>query len=139
VPDYVQGGMFGGLNFAPLDFNPTFGSKPAALPGATINDSTSLTGATILGANPSTDNHTTTTSDTTVSPGQNKFNGWMNYLSGQATGLPSGNTGGTNPGATDSPAGQAVLSALGGSIETIMVFILGAVFVAAGLYMFAKK
>lgn len=69
------------------------------------------------------------------SPGQSKFNGWANYLTGQITGLPSGNAtgpGGTNPGASASPAA----SAFTGLIPRIAIVILGFIFVAVGLTLF---
>ena len=100
---------------------------------------------------PSSATNTPTTSEKSTSnaggnsSGQNKFNGWMNYFSGNATGLPSGNgtgEGGSNPSAQDSPAGQTV-SSIGATIASYfgraVIIILGFIFVAAGLAMFGVR
>lgn len=76
----------------------------------------------------------------TISPGQSKANGWLNWGASQITGLPSGNTGGVgpNPGAGVSPAGAALTSIdFAQYFVRAVVVILGFIFVAMGLYMFA--
>lgn len=69
-----------------------------------------------------------------VSSGQNKANGWFNYLSSLFTGAPSGNgtgPGGTNPGAT---TGGALSNINFGAFFTqVAVVILGLIFIAVGL------
>lgn len=76
-----------------------------------------------------------------ISPGQSKFNGWMNWGTSKITGAPSGNaTGpdGTNPGASDSPSGSAATGNLSGLLPRITIVILGFIFVAVGLTMFSR-
>jgi len=70
-----------------------------------------------------------------------KFNGWMNYFTSKATGLPSGNNGTANPGAMDSPSSKAVVTAVssvdwGHWLARGAVILLGFIFVAVGLAMF---
>lgn len=81
-----------------------------------------------------------------IGPGQSKVNGWGNYISSQLTGKPSGNTGFNNPAAPDSPAGAAALKALGDAPAWLAeyfgkaaIILVGLIFIAGGLYLFAKK
>lgn len=72
---------------------------------------------------------------------QSKANGWFNAGASAITGLPSGNTGGDgpNPSAANSPAGAALTSGINWAEYFVRggVVLLGFIFVAIGLYMFA--
>lgn len=88
----------------------------------------------------------TTAAASSITQGQSKFNGWLNYFSSQLTGKPSGNAtapGGTNPGATDSPASSDVIKkvteiqkSFADWIPRLVCMLLGFIFVAVGLAMF---
>ena len=105
----------------------TYGDDPtAALGPFTLNPTGVLpTGQTVVNTTPASSD---------ASSGQQKFNGWANYLTSIFTGTPSGNgtgPGGTNPGATTG----GVLSGLNLSdfFTRVAVVILGLIFIAVGL------
>lgn len=106
MTDYVQGGMFGGMTFAPLSSLPSFGSAPAAPPsflGATINTTNPQISTGIAGTTPAS-----------------------SVPSAIATPTPAG------AGASADPTSYS------GFFVRAVVVILGFIFVAVGLTMFAS-
>lgn len=106
MTDYVQGGIFGGMNFAPIDFNPTFGSTPAA-PSFGLDD-----GAKAISS--------ASTSLNNVSPASN-------FPAATSVAAPSLGTSG---------ASKTSGSVVADFFSRAVVIILGFIFVAVGLLMF---
>lgn len=129
-PDFVQGGMFGGLNFQPIDWNAPTGSQPAntqpqdwttipaipQLPGKTFAPSATTQGPVITSSGG-------TSTGGSVSPNGSPIN---------AQGTPSNASAATQP-----QPGQSIQS---GSLADYflrgVIIVLGFIFVAIGLNMF---
>lgn len=111
-PQFVQGGIFGGLSSAPISFNPTFGSTPATTQTAELPG--------------------TATTPSVGGAGSAAFQG----IPGAASA--AGITGGSVPPAstTGSTAGAGGASTLNNWFVRAVIVILGFVFVAVGLSQF---
>lgn len=132
MTDFVQGGMFGGLTFAPLESNPTFGPSPAATTGV----DGSFQPLNPLPTLPSNFAPSATSAGNVVAS-----NGGLGQVSPNVgptvpntQGIPSNATP-TTP-ATSAPSGGISSGSVADYFFRAVIVILGFIFVAIGLNMF---
>lgn len=127
MTEYVQGGMFGGMTSAPLDFNPQFGSTPAT---PSITPVPNLPGSTPFSERwPS-------------SSGSALGGGTVAAPNGALPGMPLPSATSSPPAGTPSAGGGQATGFLGLPSDWFfraVLIILGMIFVAVGLHMFAPS
>ena len=138
MTDYVQGGMFGGLTFAPIDFNPTFGPQ-----GPTVAPNESSLG--YLGTNPNLNTNIPGSTLPTNQQFQLQGSTISQGIQGATISAPAStstpNTTQTTPSSNpaNASAGTAGGGPAGGSLADYfaraIIIVLGFIFVAVGLNM----